>query len=57
VLVVSATDADPGGVRNQKYWLALSARSRQVVVQGGHDLHEEVPEQVVAIVIDELPER
>jgi hypothetical protein len=27
VLVVSATDADPGGVRNQKYWLALSARS------------------------------
>ena len=55
VLVISATDADPGGVKNQKYWLALSARSRQVVLHGGHDLHEEVPEQVVAEILDELP--
>jgi pimeloyl-ACP methyl ester carboxylesterase len=54
VLVISATDADPGGVKNQKYWLALSARSRQVVLTGGHDLHEEVPEQVVAEILAEL---
>jgi hypothetical protein len=54
VLVISATDADPGGVKNQKYWLALSARSRQVVLHGGHDLHVEVPEQVVAEILDEL---
>jgi pimeloyl-ACP methyl ester carboxylesterase len=55
VLVISATNADPGGVKNQKYWLALSARSRQVVLHGGHDLHQEVPEQVVAEILDELP--
>ena len=51
VLVISATDADPGGVKN---WLALSARSRQVVLHGGHDLHVEVPAQVVAEILDEL---
>ena len=27
VLVISATDADPGGVKNQRYWLALSAEN------------------------------
>jgi pimeloyl-ACP methyl ester carboxylesterase len=55
VLVISATDADPGGVKNQKYWLALSDQSRQVVLQGGHDLQEEVPDQVVAEILDALP--
>jgi len=54
VLVISATDADPGGVKNQKYWLALSAPARQVMLRGGHDLHVEVPEQVVAEILDEL---
>src|SRR5215213_3931820 len=33
VLVISASNADPGGVKNQRYWLALSPRSRQVVLQ------------------------
>jgi pimeloyl-ACP methyl ester carboxylesterase len=47
VLVLSATDADPGNVHNQKHWLGLSPDSRQVVVEGGHDLHFENPEEVV----------
>jgi len=54
VLVVTATEAGPRGIKNQKYWLALSAESRQVVLQGGHDLHEEVPEEVVAEILQEL---
>lgn len=55
VLVISATDADQGGVDNQKYWLALSPRSRQVVLHGGHDLHFEVPDQVAAEILKALP--
>lgn len=51
VLVVSATDADPGGEKNQRYWLGLSPRSRQVVVEGPHDLQETAPEQVSAEVL------
>ena len=53
VLVISATDADLGGVKNQDL-AGASARSRQVVLHGGHDLHMEVPEQVVAKILDEL---
>ena len=55
VLVVTATEGGPRAIKNQKYWLALSAESRQVVLQGGHDLHEEVPEEVVAEILQELP--
>jgi hypothetical protein len=47
VLVLSATDADPGNVQNQKHWLGLSTDSRQVVVDGGHNLHFDNPEVVV----------
>lgn len=54
VLVISATDADPGGEKNQRYWLQLSPRSRQVVIEGPHDLQEVVPEQVVAEVLADL---
>jgi pimeloyl-ACP methyl ester carboxylesterase len=54
VLVISASDADPGGAKNQRYWLALSPRSRQVVLQGGHDLHEEVPDKVATEILDYL---
>jgi hypothetical protein len=54
LLVISATDADPGGIKNQKYWLALSPESRQVVLQGGHNLDQEVPDQVAAEVLDAL---
>ncbi len=55
VLVITASEAGPRGVKNQKYWLALSPKSRQVVLQGGHDLHEEVPEQVAAEILHDLP--
>jgi len=43
VLVLTATDADPGNVKNQKYWVGLSSTSRQVVVDGSHDLHDDNP--------------
>ena len=56
VLVISATDADPGGIDNQKYWLALSARSLQVVLHGGHNLQTEVPDLVAAQILDDLPD-
>lgn len=55
VLVVTATEGGPRAVKNQKYWLALSPKSRQVVLEGGHDLHEEIPGQVAAEILDELP--
>jgi pimeloyl-ACP methyl ester carboxylesterase len=55
VLVISASNADSGGVKNQRYWLALSPRSRQVVLQGGHNLHFEVPDQVTAEILHDLP--
>ena len=55
VLVVTATDAGSRGIKNQKYWLALSPESRQVVLEGGHDLHEEVPGEVAAEILKELP--
>ncbi len=54
VLVISATDADPGGEKNQRFWLQLSPVSRQVVIEGPHDLQEVVPEQVVAEILEEL---
>jgi len=52
VLVFSATQADPGGVQNQRYWLGLSPHSRQVVVEGGHDLHREVPDELTPVILD-----
>jgi pimeloyl-ACP methyl ester carboxylesterase len=54
VLVVSATQADPGGEKNQRYWLKLSPHSRQVAVEGPHDLQEIAPQQVVAEILNEL---
>ena len=51
VLVVSATDADPGGERNQRHWLKLSPRSRQVVIEGPHDLQETSPGEVSAEIL------
>ena len=54
VLVVSATEADPGGEKNQRYWLRLSPRSRQVVIEGPHDLQEVAPEAVVTEILEEL---
>lgn len=54
VLVVSATQADPGGEKNQRHWLGLSPQSRQVSVEGPHDLQEVAPEQVVAEILKDL---
>ncbi len=54
VLVITASEGGPRAVKNQKYWLALSPKSRQVVLQGGHDLHEEVPEQVATEILNYL---
>ena len=54
VLIISATDADPGGAQNQRYWLGLSPRSRQVVIEGPHDLQQTAPEEVVAELLVEL---
>ena len=51
VLVISATDADPGGEKNQSYWLRLSPDSRQVSIKGPHDLQEVAPEQVVTEIL------
>jgi pimeloyl-ACP methyl ester carboxylesterase len=55
VLVISASSADPGGVKNQRFWLELSPRSRQVVLEGGHNLHFEMPNQVAAEMLKVLP--
>lgn len=46
VLVISATEADPGGEKNQRYWLGLSPHSRQVIIEGPHDLQDVAPEEV-----------
>jgi pimeloyl-ACP methyl ester carboxylesterase len=54
VLVFSATQADPGGAQNQRYWLGLSPHSRQVVVEGGHDLHMDAPEKLTREILDLL---
>jgi pimeloyl-ACP methyl ester carboxylesterase len=54
VLVISATDADPGGEKNQSHWLGLSPQSRQVTIEGPHDLQEVAPEQVVAEILKDL---
>jgi pimeloyl-ACP methyl ester carboxylesterase len=54
VLVVSATQADPGGEKNQRYWLRLSPHSRQVSIEGPHDLQETAPQAVVTEILKEL---
>ncbi|TNM46075.1 alpha/beta hydrolase [Nocardioides albidus] len=56
VLVFSATRADPGGVENQRFWLGLSPSSTQVVVEGGHNLHQQHPEQLAERILGLLAE-
>ena len=46
VLVVTASDGQ-SDVEDQSFWLALSPQSRQVELQGGHDIHEDDPEAVL----------
>lgn len=54
VLIISATQADEGGAENQAYWLGLSPDSRQVVIEGPHDLHYTAPNEVAAEIVDLL---
>jgi hypothetical protein len=53
VLVVTATDGQ-SDVADQSYWLVLSPRSRQVEMDGSHDLHQDDPEGVAAAVLTTL---
>lgn len=54
VLVMTATDADPGNKKNQAYWLGISPDSRQVVITGSHDLQEDDPARVTSEIIQTL---
>jgi hypothetical protein len=54
VLVISATEADPGGEKNQRHWLGLSPHSRQVSIEGPHGLQEAAPDRVVTEILEEL---
>lgn len=52
VLVISATQADEGGVENQAHWLQISPNSEQVEVDGPHDLQSANPEETSAPIVD-----
>jgi pimeloyl-ACP methyl ester carboxylesterase len=54
VLIVTAADGQ-SSKSDQAYWRDLSPRARQVVMQGGHDLYQEYPEQVAAEILSTLP--
>lgn len=56
VLVISATNADPGGPENQAQWLAISPDSRQVVIEGPHDLQVSAPGELAAQIVAVLAE-
>jgi pimeloyl-ACP methyl ester carboxylesterase len=45
--IVTATDGQ-SSVKDQSVWLKLSSDARQTTIAGGHDLHWEKPESVVA---------
>ncbi len=46
LLVVTATEGYET-VKQQSAWLRVSSRSRQMTLEGGHDLHEENPDGVI----------
>lgn len=50
VLVVTATDGQ-SDEQDQSYWLGLSERAEQVVMDGGHDIHDDDPEGVAQRII------
>lgn len=52
VLVISATQADEGGVENQAHWLQISPNSEHVEVDGPHDLQSANPEETSAPIVD-----
>jgi pimeloyl-ACP methyl ester carboxylesterase len=54
VLVMTATNADPGNKENQAYWLRISPSSRQVVITGSHNLDRDDPVRVTSEIIRTL---
>ena len=54
VLVITATEDGPEAAENQAHWLGLSPDSRQVVIEGPHDIQETAPEEVAAEIVDLL---
>jgi pimeloyl-ACP methyl ester carboxylesterase len=56
VLIVTAADGD-SSKSDQAYWKDLSPHARQIVMQGGHNLYEEYPEQVAAEILSILASR
>ena len=52
VVVISGSMVDPGGPENQAYWLGLSPNSRQIVIEGPHDLQETAPEELAAAIVE-----
>lgn len=54
VLVITATEGGARGEQNQAQWLELSPDSRQVVIEGPHDLQFAAPEEVAREVVDLL---
>ena len=51
VLVVTADDGESDNRKNQSFWLRLSPRARQIVMSGGHDIHEDLPDAVAKEVL------
>jgi pimeloyl-ACP methyl ester carboxylesterase len=50
VLVVTADQGDSDR-KDQSFWLRLSPRARQIVMRGGHDIHEDLPDDVAKEVL------
>jgi len=53
VLIVTAADGQ-SSKSDQAYWRDLSPRARQIVMQGGHDLYQEYPQQVASEIVSTL---
>jgi pimeloyl-ACP methyl ester carboxylesterase len=47
LVVLTASDGQ-SNAKDQRFWLRLSSNGRQKTLQGGHDLHEENPGEVIA---------
>jgi pimeloyl-ACP methyl ester carboxylesterase len=54
VLIITATEDGERGAQNQAQWLGLSPDSRQVVIEGPHDLQFAAPEEVAGEIVDLL---
>ena len=48
--------ADEDGPENQAHWLGLSPNSRQILIDGPHDLQETAPDELAAAIVALLAE-